>query len=293
MFGYVKTKTSELRLRDWECYRAYYCGLCRAMGGCTGQVSRLSLNYDYVFLSVVRCSLCGETPELRRVRCLLHPTKKRSIVTASPQLAYCADVSALLTYHKCADDLADERGLKRLRARVAKLGFGHAYRKAKKRRPLLNETIRDSLKRLADYERSGAEPSADVPAAIFGDLMQAVFADGLDGTAKRIAAEIGKHVGRWIYLADAADDFAQDRKKHRFNPYLNLFGADPTPEDWESVRLAMTATLADAERAFLLMDSFACPEAREILSNILYLGMPETVRRILCPSIDQKGERKR
>ena len=37
MFGYVKTVRGELRIREYEYYRASYCGLCRAMGKCTGQ----------------------------------------------------------------------------------------------------------------------------------------------------------------------------------------------------------------------------------------------------------------
>ena len=55
MFGYIKPLTPELRIREHECYRAYYCGLCRAMGKCTGQCSRMTLSYDFVFLAAVRC----------------------------------------------------------------------------------------------------------------------------------------------------------------------------------------------------------------------------------------------
>ena len=45
MFGYVKPAYGELRVREHELYKAYYCGLCRAMGRTTGQLSRFSLNY--------------------------------------------------------------------------------------------------------------------------------------------------------------------------------------------------------------------------------------------------------
>ena len=68
MFGYVRPHNPELRMRDYECYRAYYCGLCRAMGKCTGQCSRLTLSYDFVFLAAVRCYLADEEPEIKKIR---------------------------------------------------------------------------------------------------------------------------------------------------------------------------------------------------------------------------------
>ena len=135
MFGYVRTVPSELRLREYECYRAYYCGLCRSMGKCTGACSRLTLSYDFVFLAACRAWLCGEKPETKRFRCALHPLRRRLTVTGSEQLDYCADASVLLSYHKCLDDLGDERGFRRLRAGLAKFALHGGYKKAKRRLP--------------------------------------------------------------------------------------------------------------------------------------------------------------
>lgn len=109
--------------------------------------------------------------------------------------------------------------------------------------------------------------------------MRAIFAEGLDGTAARLASEIGQTVGRWIYLMDAADDLEEDRKRKRFNPYLRLLGPAPTQEDWDMVRTALTAILCETERAFLLFGQPPCPELKEILANILYLGLPEAARQ--------------
>ena len=114
MLGYIRTDAPELRLRDSECYRAIYCGLCRQMGKCTGQCSRLSLSYDFAFLAAFRMSLTNESMELQKNRCLVHPLKKRNMAINSPSLAFCADASAILTYHKCRDDVDDEKGLRKL-----------------------------------------------------------------------------------------------------------------------------------------------------------------------------------
>lgn len=282
MLGYVRADAPELRLRDSECYKALYCGLCRQMGKCTGQCSRLSLSYDFAFLAAFRMSLTNETITLEKKRCLVHPLKKRNMAMHSPTLAYCADASAILTYHKCRDDVDDEKGFKRLRARVASGFFSSAYRRAKRRYPALDATVKSLLGELRQYEKdTAAPPSADAPAAIFGNLMAAVCAEGLAGTEARIASAFGRAIGHWIYLIDAADDYRADLASGSFNPFVRLFGDGMTEENAAGIALSLKRYLTDAESAFLLIDTFPAPEVREILCNILYLGLPKVADRIL------------
>ena len=282
MLGYIRTDSPELRLRDGECYRAIYCGLCRQMGKCTGQCSRLSLSYDFAFLAAFRMSLTNEKLEIQKKRCLVHPLKKRNMVIESPSLAYCADASAILTYHKCRDDVDDEKGFKKLRALVASGFFSRAYRRAKRRYPTLDSTVCSLLQELRAYEKdTAAPPSADAPAAIFGNVMACVLSEGLDGVEARIAKTFGRAIGHWIYLIDAADDYRDDLKSGSFNPFVRLFGAEMTEENAQSVALSLKRYLADAENAFLLIDNFPTPEIREILCNILYLGLPKVADRVL------------
>ena len=282
MIGYIRTDAPELRLRDSECYRAIYCGLCRQMGKCTGQCSRLSLSYDFAFLAAFRMALTNEPLELQKKRCLVHPIKKRNSVVGSPSLTYCADASAILTYHKCRDDVADEKGLKKLRARAASGFFSAAYRRAKRRHPELDATVSSLLQELRVYENdSTAPPSADAPAAIFANLMGAVLCEGLGGTEARIATAFGRAIGHWIYLIDAADDYRNDLASGSYNPFVRLFGDGMTQENAESIAISLKRYLTDAENAFLLIDSFPTPEIREILCNVLYLGLPKAADRIL------------
>ena len=282
MLGYIRTDAPELRLRDGECYRAIYCGLCRQMGKCTGQCSRLSLSYDFAFLAAFRMSLTNETLELQKKRCFVHPLKKRNMALNSPTLSFCADASAILTYHKCRDDVDDEKGLKKLRGLVASGFFSKAYRRAKRRYPALDATVSSLLQELREYEKdTSAPPSADAPAAIFGNLMAAVCSEGLDGTDARIATTFGRAIGRWIYLVDAADDYRNDLESGSFNPFVRMFGDTMTEENAQSIAVSLKRYLTDAEGAFLLIDNFPAPEVQEILCNILYLGLPKVADRIL------------
>ena len=138
------------------------------------------------------------------------------------------------------------------------------------------------MQELRAYEKdAAAPPSADAPAAIFGNLMAAVLCEGLTGIEARIATTFGRAIGHWIYLIDAADDYRDDLASGSFNPFVRLFGDKMTEENAQSIAISLKRYLADAEGAFLLIDHFPLPEVREILCNILYLGLPKTADRIL------------
>ena len=154
MFGYVRVNKPELRVREYEFYRASYCGLCRSMGKCTGQCSRMTLSYDFAFLALLRIALTKDTTEFDSKRCIAHPLKKRSYMKRNPTLEYCAGAAALLNYHKVRDDLSDERGIKRLRA-VALIPFMSYSRKRAIKKLKLSELdgrISAGLSKLAEIE---------------------------------------------------------------------------------------------------------------------------------------------
>ncbi len=281
MLGYVRPLADELRLREHTVWRGLYCGLCHRMGKCTGNCSRMTLNYDFVFLAAVRMSLLGEQPVLKKQRCFLHPLRPRPTAAACSSLDYCADASALLVYHKLCDDVRDERGMRRLGARMARLSLGSAYRRARRRYPALDDALRRHLQTLSDLEHSPTPTGADPLAEQFGFLMAAVFSEGLTGSEARIAANLGQALGHWIYLADAADDFDEDIKKGRFNPYRASFGERLTDDDRATLGNVLVAHLCRMEQSLLLIDPYPTPELRELLCNILYLGLPAAGKRII------------
>ena len=157
MFGYVKTYTPELKVSDYEYYRGAYCGLCRAMGKCTGQCSRMTLSSDFAFLALLRLSLSCDEVSFSKRRCIAHPLRKRTMMERNPQLDYCAYAAALLTYHKLCDDLCDEKGAKRAAAAMAKPFARKMRRRALKDedRAELDAYIADRLAALAAFEASG------------------------------------------------------------------------------------------------------------------------------------------
>ena len=288
MFGYVRTVRGELRIREYEYYRASYCGLCRAMGKCTGQCSRMLLSYDFAYLANVRMTLAGVVPAFRKRRCLVHPLRKRVMMERNGELDFCAAASAILAFEKCRDNVADERGFARLKARISGLCLKGAYRRAKKRVPALAESVHAHLARLSALEKEKT-PSVDTVAAVFGDLLADVTAYGLEGANATVARKIGFETGRFIYVLDALDDLDKDVKKGRYNPFALAYGSTLSAEDREGIKDALLCTLCDLEKAFDLMESDDSTR-KEILNNILYLGMPQALERVLKGEATPKEE---
>lgn len=271
MFGYVKAWTPELKVCELEYYRAAYCGLCRACGKCTGCRSRMLLNYDFAFLALVRIALTHETVTTERRRCFVHPTKKRLMMTQCAQLDYCAYAAALLSYHKCRDDIADESGARRLRARLGLVYMHHMHRAAAGKYAELEREIVEQLATLAELERSGCA-SVDIPAAAFGRITEAILCHGLEGGSAAIARRIGYHVGKWIYLADALDDYDADVRAGHYNPLALMWPQGMDSAAREAVLLGMRQELADAEPGFDLLE-IDDGRLRGVINNIIYCGM--------------------
>ena len=279
MFGYVRGYAPEMKLCEYEYYRAAYCGLCRAMGRCTGQCSRCLLNYDFTFLALVRIALTGEKPGFRPRRCPVHPFKKRLEMTQQGQLDYCARASVLLSYHKCRDDLSDERGIRRLRARFALLFMRGMHKKACRALPGLDESIAAELEVLASLEREKCA-SVDVPASSFGRLTANILAFGLEGGTAAVARQIGYHVGKWIYIADALDDYEDDRKSGKYNPFCELWGDGIPDASRRDILAALKRELMQAELGFDMIEWGDDGRLCGVIQNIIYCGMPRRAERL-------------
>ena len=282
MFGYVKPYSPELKMIESQYYKASYCGLCRAMKKETGALSRMTLSYDITFLVLVRLAITGEIPDFYKKRCFAHPLKKRLVMKPNSALKFSAHAGALLTRHKIADDITDEKGLKRISARFAKLFFGGAYKKAREGYNDLDESIKNHLTELRTLEREKIK-SADRPAAVFGALMADILKYGIEDEEKRlIASSVGMAIGRWIYLIDALDDIAEDRKKKSYNPFILLFdGAELDREKSLDIEGAMLAVLRKARDGVDLIDFSGRRDLEGLIQNILTEGLPRTTKAVL------------
>ena len=278
LFGYVKCYTPELRLREYEYYRGVYCGLCKSMGRCTGCVSRLTLSYDLVFLALARMALTGENPKIEAGRCLLHPFKRRPVCVSCCSIDYAVYAAAVLEYYTLDDDLHDTHGAGKTKLIVLKPVISHVKRLAEKsygKMEDLDSAVSAKLIRIRELERKD-NVTADELADLSGEILADVFECGLSGSAARISREIGYHVGRWVYLIDAVDDYNRDIRRGEFSPFRNT----GLPSD-EAICAALTSEMAATETAVGLLPDDCGAEISELIKNILYLGTEKVTGGVL------------
>jgi predicted hydrocarbon binding protein len=153
-------------------------------------------------------------------------------------------------------------------------------READKNLPELSWLVDDKLAALREIEEKEIA-SIDVPADVFGDMMASLLSYGLDGDKKLVASNIGKRIGRWIYIVDAFDDYDKDRKSGSYNPFVLLYDAENFSEDnLISISKMLEAELALALSAIDLLDEDSDKTRSEIIKNILCLGMPQSVKKV-------------
>ena len=278
MFGYVTPLVPELKVKEYDLYKAVYCGLCRCMGSRVCSLSRFTLSYDFVFLALFRTALTGETLLFTSRRCAAHPFRKRAEAKPNDALRYSAAASALLTGHKVLDDCLDTTGIKRFGKRLLIPAAKKLRRKAAL--PMLDQETERLLSQLHTAETAHT-PSADLPATLFGELLGSYFRHGLEDENKaRIAYEIGFHTGKWIYFADAADDLPRDRKEGTYNPLIESgMAEDVLQGNTAALQNAMCLELRDLSLAAELI-SYPDQGIEAILKNIIYLGMPARFEKI-------------
>jgi len=80
LFGYIVTNTPELKIREYETYRAYYCGLCKQLKKEYGFWGRLSLNYDMTFLVILLDALYEPENTDKKEHCIVHPATKHKVI---------------------------------------------------------------------------------------------------------------------------------------------------------------------------------------------------------------------
>lgn len=284
MFGYVKPVPAELLVREYEFYRATYCGVCRSMKKCTGALSNSLHSYDSVFLALVRMLFIPEAQiSAKRGRCIAHPFKSRAMLNTNDATDYTACAFAILTYYKLQDDISDEKIMKRIATGIIKPIFASAKRRAKMEK--LADMAREKLEAITQLERSGCV-SVDEPARLFGELLGEIFSGGLEGADKTVTYACGYHLGKFIYAADAAEDYEKDRKSGSYNPYVLMYSGEPlTYENRQTIKCGLILECRELEGAVNLLPFGKLATIENIIRNVIYLGLTKRIE-----FLDKKDE---
>lgn len=278
MFGYVVIDKPNILIKDYQTYRSYYCGLCKAIGKQTGNLMRLTLNYDIVMLALLAHNYEEKMPEFKKGYCMVHPLGKGiNYVQNNQILSKVADINTILGYYKVYDDVVDENKHKLIKSAITPY-----FKKAKKRLPELDKRISECYNRLRNYEKQAADEN--ILSDCFGDLMIAV-AESLTSKCDKNLRELCFYLGKWVYTIDALDDLKKDFDGKNYNPFLRNIKEwnDNIYDEIENKVRYITNDCIDKMIAAYEIMPITISEGP--LSNIIYRGLKQRTDFI----IDKRG----
>ncbi len=259
MFGYITVNRDELKIKDYNRYRAYYCGVCRCLRDRLGSLGRLTLSFDMTFLAILLDGLYDLDSKQEKRRCAPHMIKAHDSY-AGEAVSYAADMNILLAYDDLRDKWFDSGNpgarfaalmLKRKRNRIA-----GSY-------PDQAEAVDNYIQKLRELEKK-QEKNIEAAAGLTGDMLGEIYAFG-KGEWSDTLKQLGFYMGKFVYLADAYEDYERDVKKGAYNPFV-MSGIDPNTDG----KAILNMMAAEAARAF---ERLPIDKNIDILRNIIYSGM--------------------
>ena len=274
MIGYIEPDKKELKIREFDLYNSYYCGLCKEVGENYGQVCRMWLSNDMAFLALFLGALTDAEDKIKYEHCIIHPMKKKPVEVEAQSVKYASDMMMILRGEKFIDDLRDGDKSKW----IGKLaGIARKYEKAANIHPAEAKMINDALQIIYEYEVPGKSDVRHMAEA-FGKMMEVVFTGY--AIAKEQEASIGSfanNLGRWLYMIDILDDFEDDKNAKRFNPICDL-GITDRDKAKDLVEPALYFYLGEMLKAY---DLIQFKKKKESIDNVVYLGLRRKTEEIL------------
>lgn len=267
MFGYIRPAAQRLNDEENERFRAAYCGLCHTLGRRYGFAARFLLNFDFTLLAIL-LSLGSHTGVACR-RCVAHPCRGCGALERSAALDAAAAYSVVLSWWQIRDHIADHTFFAGLKYRLAALLLRRAYRAARADVPDFDEAVRRHLNELSEREAERCA-SLDAAAEPFAALLAEIAAAEPDAVRRRVFAQLFYHLGRWIYLVDAADDFRADARSGNYNPLryrYSLRGGELTEDARRALGETLDASIRRMAGAYALLDA---GEWTSVLDSIFY-----------------------
>lgn len=285
MFGYVEPYKMELKIKDFEKFKAYYCGLCKSIKLNYGNIPRVTINYDMTFLAILLDSFFPISCVLKKERCIIHPLKKRVIITNNSALDYAAFCNITLANYKLLDNFNDDKSIiSKLNSNILKLYVNKAPKSLK----MLDKSIKNNLLDLYNLENNYENKILDEVCHPFAHLTGILLTsyDKLKITEEETKTLywLGYNLGKWIYLIDALDDLKDDMLKNKFNVINNILNKDNKPfkEFYESIKDRIYFVLVTCARnCSENFNKLNLNKNKELLTNILDLGLMEKINEVL------------
>ena len=290
MIGYCKPDKEELRIKDYRRYSAYYCILCRTISRKYGFIYRFILSNDCTFLYICLDSLSNKK-EMQKERCPFNPLKSVRLEANAEAAFYSAFINMYLMEQYLMDHIQDAGNVfSKTLYRLLYFILDHnkeyqndriIYNEITQRMDIIFEELDELEKNKSTFDQITNK---------FGELTKSFavgFSDYMEGTDIRSFEVVLFNMGKWLYMADALDDYRKDQKSGSFNLLHTIQISESRLESEEEdivnlyiqkcalIVLILEAKMEDAYHAV------KWNESKEIILNFLSYGVQNTWRTII------------
>lgn len=274
-----------MKIKEFDTYKAVYCGLCKQLGKVYGPIARMTLSYDFAFLATVSLGVKEENGTFRMERCVYNPLKKKACLCSCDDLSLSASAAMILLYYKLKDNFDDGNFGDKCLSLLGMLLARPAKKKAERLYPELGKLAADYIQQQHQVEQSdsvsvdrAAEPTASMLAGVFSLLSE-------KESQKTVLRRMGYLLGRYIYFMDALDDLEEDIEADNYNVFYQKFLSEQGDIGTVSISAikeyateVVNLTVGQIAAAYELVQLNRC---KTILDNIIYLGLHTQLHLVL------------
>ena len=288
MFGYIKPYKPEMKMKEFDTYKAIYCGLCKKLGEKYGFFARMTLSYDFTFLALVSLGMSPQCSGFRNEKCMVNPFKKKPCLAPCDDLDFVASSAMVMFYYKLKDNYLDGNLKDKIFSLLAMPFANSARKKVLKKYEILDTLFSKCMKDQKVVEESksisvdrSAQPTAEALAGVFELLSE-------DSVQKQVLNRLGYLTGRYVYFIDALDDLEDDIKNNNYNVFYNKFIAEENTNIDDMKQYAketINLTVGQIASCYELLD---LNRYKEILDNIIYLGLHNSLNTVINKNKEDK-----
>ncbi len=284
MFGYIIPLKNELKVKDFNKFRTYYCSICSEIKNKFGNIPRFGLNYDTTFFAILLDGLSPKKPKSFASSCVRHPLEKRKFFYSNA-INYSSDLNISLIYYKLLDDKLDNKTI--LPSLLLKILYPY-YKKVTFKN--IDNILNENLTKLHTIEKNSSKYSLDEICHPFSDIIGRILKEypyeiNEDNTLTRNNLySFGYSFGKWIYLIDALDDLKSDMQSNiSFNPIEKSFNINNLPYESfiksikSDIDFLLIALISSCEEK---LKKLPLNKNQEIIENVINLGLMDVYTNI-------------
>ncbi len=294
IFGYLKPYKDELKGKYVKEYQDAYCTVCYGLRTNLGLFSALLLNYESVFLYLMLEASDSEKGDSSAdIKCPFNLFgKPKPNECKKNLLEYVSFINYRLAVLKFKDNCRDSKNI--LFKLILKLLISNKkYKKLNDKYYVVSEKMDEQYDNLYRYEKSD-DVSYDDCSETMGMLLQFVFmyyyANVAVADISQSLFEFGRHLGMWVYLIDAFDDFDKDIKHGKFNPLL-LFYANDNQSYTKCLKSGEVMLSMMSHNIVCLLDEVKLYSHFDIVYNIIFYSTVFDMKMIIKRRNKKNGKR--